>query len=377
MIIKPAQASLVRFYKSIVNWCYMTVSLMLIAAIVALVAALIAVPWVCHWTLAKGLSDAPGDRKIHQMPVSRLGGIGIFIGLVAGFGSLLLISWHYPHGNGLAGILAGTALMFTVGVIDDLVCLPPMVKLLGQMIAASVAWVFGVQVTALDLPQSQLLMLHGLSYPVTLVWLLALSNALNFIDGVDGLAGGVTFFSALTLVVVSGFTGQWVSGAMAGILAGAVMGFLCYNLPPARLFMGDSGALTCGFLLGAIAVTGVLKKPVAVMLLPMVILSVPLLDITFSTFRRLLKFKNPFKADADHLHHRLLRTGMSHRRVIAVFYVICIVSGAVASAYVKSLGLYAVLMVSGVGCLLMVSFLIRKLLPLSKSLDPEAALEPN
>ncbi|MEB3244489.1 MAG: MraY family glycosyltransferase [Vampirovibrionales bacterium] len=352
-------------------------SQILLSALAALAVSLLGVPWVCRWTLSKGLQDAPGERKIHTQAVSRLGGVGIFLGILAGFAAMIAIQWHYPHGYGLAGILVGALLMFAVGVVDDLFNLPPMTKLLGQIIAVSIAWLLGVQVNTLDLPQSQLLILNGLSYPVTVIWLLALANAMNFIDGVDGLAGGVTLFSAITLVVVASFTGQWASVAMAAILAGAVMGFLTYNLPPAKLFMGDSGALLCGFLLGAISVTGVLKKPVAVMLLPILILSVPLLDITVATFRRLLKLKNPFKADADHLHHKLLRTGMSHRRVISVFYGTCILAGALASAYVKSLPLYGLLIISGVGLLLLLSGLVRTWFPFTQALDPDGGLERN
>ena len=159
----------------------------------------------------------------------------------------------------------------------------PNVKLMGQLLAALVAFGLGVVVSILDLPGSQLLVLHGLSLPVTVLWLMGISNAFNFIDGMDGLAGGVGTLAALTLMVVAIFTDQVDAALLASLLAGSCLGFLIFNLRPARIFMGDGGALFIGFILASIAVLGALKTYTVVMLTPIFILSVPVLDIFYST----------------------------------------------------------------------------------------------
>lgn len=308
--------------------------------------SLILVPLVRRKAIAAGLYDAPGERKIHQFPIPRLGGIAIFASFMVGFWVLALTSWTYPHGNSIVGILAGGSIIFLLGLIDDIYNISPYIKLAGQFLAASVAFYLGVQVNILDLPDSKVLVLHALSFPVTVLWLMGISNAMNFIDGVDGLAGGVTTLSAMTLTLVAVFTNQPIAALLAALLTGASLGFLVYNFYPAKIFMGDSGALFSGFALASIAVTGVLKTKVVVMLLPILVFSVPLLDITYAVSRRLLKLKNPFIADGEHLHHKLLRAGLSQVRTVSYFYIICVVAGIIATGYVNYLGYYLVVLFS-------------------------------
>lgn len=312
--------------------------------ILALAFSLILVPRVRALALRQGWVDTIDERKIHTGQMARVGGIAIWLGFMLAFWLLALAFWEYPHGNGIAGVMAGGAIMFIIGLLDDRYGMSPYIKLGGQFVAALVAFFLGVQVNTLDLPNSQLLILNGLSLPITVLWIIGISNAMNFIDGVDGLAGGVTAISALILAIVAIFTMQPVAALLAALLAGAVIGFLVFNFHPARLFMGDSGALFCGFMLATIAVTGVLKTQVVVMLLPIVALSVPILDITYSTMRRLMRGQNPFRPDADHLHHRLLRAGFSQVRTVMLFYALCIVSGVFATGYVNSLMAFIVVM---------------------------------
>jgi UDP-GlcNAc:undecaprenyl-phosphate GlcNAc-1-phosphate transferase len=308
----------------------------------ALVITLFLVPLVRKRAIAAGFYDAPGERKIHRYPIPRLGGVGIWLGFMLAFWLMVLFNWEYPHGSGVVGILAGGSIIFALGLIDDLYNISPYVKLAGQFLAAVVAFYLGVQVNTLDLPGSKVLVLHAFSFPVTVLWLMAISNAMNFIDGVDGLAGGVTTLSALTLAFVAVFTNQPVAALLAALLAGASMGFLVFNFYPAKIFMGDSGALFSGFTLAAIAVTGVLKTKVVVMLLPILVFCVPLIDITYSTLRRLFQLKNPFIADGDHLHHKLLKAGNSQIRTVAYFYTICVAAGMLATGYVNYLGYYLI-----------------------------------
>jgi UDP-GlcNAc:undecaprenyl-phosphate GlcNAc-1-phosphate transferase len=276
-------------------------------------------------------------------------------------GILILGFWHYPHGNALSGMFAGGTIIFLLGLFDDIYGLSPKVKLFFQIIAALVAYAFGVQMLYIHIPFfSEPLQLGLFSIPLTVFWIVAISNAVNFIDGVDGLAGGVTVICALTLGVVAYYTRQPVSALVAAVLAGSTLGFLSYNFHPAKIFMGDSGALFSGFLLASMAVTGVLKTVTATILLPLIILAVPLLDICYSTFRRLLKGKSPFVADGEHIHHKLLKAGVSQNRTIIIFYLMCIASGAVASSLVHTLRIYFILILALVFFMLVISYFAGK-----------------
>jgi UDP-GlcNAc:undecaprenyl-phosphate GlcNAc-1-phosphate transferase len=335
----------------------------------ALTLSLVLVPVVRRIALSSGWVDDPGERKIHQVPTPRLGGVAVWLAFMVSFA---FIYWQlgssFPHKSGVTGILAGSTLIFLLGLTDDLKGLSPYVKLMGQLFAAGVAFTLGVQVNTLDLPGAMLLILHGLSIPVTVLWLVGVANSLNFIDGVDGLASGIITISAVTLMVVAVFTNQPYAGLLACLLAGANLGFLVYNFHPARIFMGDSGALFSGFMLAAIAVAGVLKTQVAVMLLPVLVLSVPILDITYSTLRRLVKRQNPFIADADHIHHKLLRAGFSQTRTVWALYAVGFTSGVIASNYVGSLPEYLVLM-GGVALLGLLLVVLRRRAMLKKTSD--------
>ncbi len=311
----------------------------------ALVLSFLLVPVVRKKAIAAGYYDAPGERKIHKYPVPRLGGVAIFLGFMLALGIIAVFKWHKALGASLPGMLLGGTIIFGLGFMDDLKNLSPYLKLAVQFIAALTAFFLGVEVATLDLPGSKLLVLNALSLPVTVVWIVGLANSLNFIDGIDGLAAGVTTLSALTLAVLAMFTDQPSAALLASLLAGASLGFLAYNFHPARIFMGDGGALFCGFMLACISVTGVLKTKVVVMLLPIFVLSVPIIDITYSTFRRLLRGQNPFLPDADHLHHQLLKAGVTQIRTVTYFYILCVVGGLVSVWYVKYLPLYVSLLI--------------------------------
>lgn len=315
---------------------------LVISFTIALLVSTALVPLVRSIALQKGLVDTPGDRKIHQTPIPRLGGVAIFTAFALTCGCIALIFPKSLNHGGALGLLLGSAGMFALGFVDDLKNLSPYVKLVGQALVISLAFWGGVQIVGLDLPGSYYLVLNALSFPVTLIWMMAISNALNFIDGVDGLASGVTTISALTMSVVAVFTHQYPAAIIAAMLAGANMGFLVFNFHPARIFMGDGGALFSGFMLSALAVTGVLKTPVVVMLLPILVLSVPIMDITYSTFRRLLAGQSPFMADANHIHHRLLRSGFSQVRTATFLYGLAVLSGLIATMYINSVLVYSV-----------------------------------
>jgi UDP-GlcNAc:undecaprenyl-phosphate/decaprenyl-phosphate GlcNAc-1-phosphate transferase len=288
------------------------------------------VPLVRSYCLKKGFVDIPNDRKVHKLPIPRLGGVAIWLCTLLTFGILVLLNWKYPHGNGLSGILVGGSLIFLLGLVDDLYNLSPKFKLFVQIGAALTAFLLGVKIEVLFNPFGNPIPLGLLSLPITVFWLVAISNAMNFIDGVDGLAGGVSAISAVTLAIVAIYTHQSISALVAAILAGAMMGFLLFNFHPAKIFMGDSGALFSGFTLAALSVTGVIKTVAVTIILPMMILAVPIMDISYSVFRRLFKGTNPFIADADHIHHKLLKAGFSHNRTVLIFVFIAIAAGSIA-----------------------------------------------
>lgn len=340
---------------------------------IALVFSFLLVPIVRRMAIAKGYYDAPGERKIHKHPTPRLGGIAIWMGFMAALGLTSLLKWNHELGSALPGVLAGGTIMFVLGLLDDLFTLSPYFKLIVQFIAALTAFALGVQINTLDLPEAQLLILNALSLPVTVIWLVALANAMNFIDGVDGLAAGVTTLSALTLTVVAFFTNQPSSALLASLLAGASMGFLVFNFHPAKIFMGDSGALFCGFVLACVAVTGVLKTKVVVMLLPMFVLSVPILDITFSVFRRLMKGQNPFLPDANHIHHQLINAGVGQVRTVTYLYALCVVGGLISVWYVNYLPVYVALLAGMFLLAFVLIRVVRKFYPVQE--NATAALE--
>lgn len=308
--------------------------------LIAFLLAIVIVPVVRKFCIKKGYVDQPNARKMHKKPTPRLGGIAIWLCTVLAFGTVVLINYDYPNGNCLSGIIIGGSLMFLLGLVDDLYDLPPGLKLFIQIGAALIAFLLGVKIDIISNPLGDPISLGLLSLPITILWLVGITNAVNFIDGLDGLAGGVVTIMAVTLGVVAVVTEQPASAIIAALLAGAVMGFLLFNFYPARIFMGDSGALFSGFVLAGLSVTGVIKTVTASVLLPVLIFSVPIMDMSFSVSRRLIKGSNPLKADKEHIHHKLISSGLSQNRTVAILYLVCISCGTIATFLVGAQNLY-------------------------------------
>lgn len=306
--------------------------------------SVIFVPLIRSFCIRKGFVDLPNERKVHKNPTPRLGGIAIWLCTVIAFIIIILLAFDYPYGNRLSGIIISGSLMFLLGLIDDLYDLPPQIKLFVQFGAAIIAFLLGVKIEFISNPFGAPLMLGFLSFPITILWLVGITNAVNFIDGLDGLAGGIITIIAVTLGVVAITTNQPASALIAALLAGSVMGFLLFNFNPARIFMGDSGALFCGFVLAGLSLIGVIKSVAISVLLPILIFSVPIMDMSFSVFRRLLKGKNPMIADGEHIHHKLIKFGLSSNKTVAVLYFICVASGITAAFLIGAQWLYLYLM---------------------------------
>lgn len=308
--------------------------------LISFLLAILIVPLISRFCLRKGFVDQPNRRKIHKKPTPRLGGVAIWLCALIAFVIITLLNSDFPYVSGLSGIFIGGSLMFLLGLIDDLYDLNPGFKLFIQIGAATVAFLLGVRIEVISNPFGEAITLGMLSFPITILWLTGISNAVNFIDGVDGLAGGVATIMAITLGVVAIASNQPASALVAMLLAGALMGFLAFNFYPAKIFMGDSGSLFSGFALAGLSVTGVVKSVAMSVLLPVLIFAVPIADLSFSVFRRLLKGNNPMHADDNHIHHKLLKSGFSQNKTAATLYILCVAGGAIASFMVGAHWIY-------------------------------------
>ena len=223
--------------------------------------------------------------------------------------------------------------MFLLGLIDDIYSLGAKFKLFIQVAIATLVYLLGVQIN--ELPIAGGIDLGLLSYPITLLWIVGISNAVNFIDGVDGLAGSVVTVNAITLAIIAvAMTPSNPISALIGfILAGSMLAFLTFNFNPAKIFMGDSGALFSGFLLATISITGVMKAATLAIIVPFVVLAVPIMDITYASLRRILKGKSPFVADSEHIHHKLLHAGFSQKKTVVILTSVAILAGAMAALF--------------------------------------------
>ena len=301
-----------------------------IGTVIAYLIGVCLVPLVISFSKKEGLVDVPNERKIHTKPISRIGGVAIWASTMLTFLSLIFLS-YYPYGSLLSGILLGSSLMFLLGLVDDVYNLDAKFKLFIQLSIATVVYLLGVKINSL--PFLGGIDLGFWSYPITLLWIVGISNAVNFIDGVDGLAGSVITVNSITLAIIAiAMTPSNPIVALIGfILAGSMLAFLTYNFNPAKIFMGDSGALFSGFLLATISIVGVMKAATLTLLLPFVVLAVPIMDIVFSSTRRICKGKSPFVADAEHIHHKLLHAGFSQKKTVLILTSVAIVAGAIAS----------------------------------------------
>lgn len=297
---------------------------------VSLLFSFVLTKYVRDVATARGWVAAPGsERHVHVRALPRLGGVAIFLAFLLSLLFAFFLGWLYPtlslgvSYKSLWSILPAASLVFALGVYDDIRPLPASVKFSGQAVAGTILFASGLRI--LDLP-----VLFGhhhfptvLGLPLTILWVLAITNAFNLIDGLDGLAAGCALFSTLVVFVVSLFGGMpWVS-IMALALAGATLGFLRYNFNPATIFLGDCGSLFIGFMLSALALRGAQKAPTTVAVaIPVVSFGLPIVETGVSILRRLIAGRPIFIGDREHIHHKLLERGLSHRQVVIVLYAV-------------------------------------------------------
>jgi len=320
---------------------------------VAFLGTLALTPLVSRLALRFGFVDVPRKPKqVHRVPVPRLGGLGLFLPFLAAVGVSLLLPVEREDPLELlrlAGLLIGSGLVFAVGVWDDKRELGPFPQFAVQFVAAAVAIYCGITIPEIANPFGGMI---SFALPVTLAltlfWLLGMMNTVNWLDGLDGLAGGVTVIASVLLFVHSYRLGQYSVSLLPLALAGCVLGFLPFNFHPARVFMGTSGALFLGFALGSMAIMGGAKMATALL-----VMGIPILDVAWQIINRLRLGHSPFLGDRGHLHHRLLDLGLSQRRVVLIFYLVCAAFGAL--ALILASGLQKLLALLG---MLIVAFIV-------------------
>jgi len=319
------------------------------------------------------LVDEPGERRIHTIATPRLGGVAIYIAVMVSIISLILICGRLPHTargseGGFIGIAVGGTVIFILGLMDDLGGIPAKIKLVIQILAACAAYSMGVRIKAIPIPEYFAPFLHlpahthmielgfAVGIFVTVLWLVGIANAVNLIDGMDGLAAGVSAISALTIwsVALAPTIDRHYAALVAAVLAGALLGFLRWNFNPARIFLGDSGAYLTGFILAALSITGVIKgATTATLIVPTFIIAFlifffPILDTSWAIVRRVSKGISPFTPDAGHIHHRLLkRFNKNQKKVAYLIYGMTAGLGLLA-AWVVRQQLYFLALCSGV-----------------------------
>ena len=305
-------------------------------ALVAAVVTLLATPLVKRFALARGFVHHPGHRDVHTQPVVRIGGVAIFAGVMAAI-LVQAIGEHFFDwggtliGGGTArarvlGVLIGLVVIFLVGLFDDFKPISPGWKFSGELLAAGVVVASGLRMEFVGNPfGGGLIQLGYLAIPVTLIYVVGFTNVINLIDGLDGLAAGVSAIAAATLLVLAAQGNRLDAAAMAAALIGACVAFLWFNFYPASIHMGDSGALFLGFTLSVISLTGVMKSTAAIALaVPLFIVGVPIFDTASAIIRRVIQGRPIQEADRGHIHHRLLGRGFNQTQTVLIIYAWCI-----------------------------------------------------
>lgn len=324
----------------------------------ALLASFFLTPFVGKVARRFNIVDQPSERKVHTVPIPRIGGVALFF---AFFFSLVLFSFNklmlrdlIGHEQRVPVFILGAVLIFALGLWDDLRRLPSTAKFAGQIGVAILLYFGGFQIHAVSLPFVSALQLGAFSLPVTIFWFVLVINAINLIDGLDGLAAGVTLFVSITMMITCLANKRLLEALCFASLSGTLLGFLRYNFSPASIFMGDSGSYFLGYVLASLSLLGSIKGQFATaMLIPIIALGIPLIDTLWAPIRRFALGRRMFQPDSGHLHHQLLRLGYTQRRAVLILYAFTIVLGFVSIVLVhaKDEAAALVLLVVGSGAI--------------------------
>lgn len=333
------------------------------AFIVAFVFSFASTPLVKKLAVKIGAVDIPKDnRRMHKQPIPRLGGLAIIFGFL-----VAILCFNTGFSKQLSATLAGAAIIVAMGIVDDCKNLDAKLKFVIQIIAALVVIYFGdIRINVFTNPNifsdSLYLVLPGwLSVTLTVVWIVFITNAVNFIDGLDGLAAGVSAIMSVSLVFISVRLGEYTIALIGIALMGGCFGFLPFNFNPAKIFMGDTGSTFLGFMLATVSIQGVFKSyAVITFAVPLLILGLPLFDAMFAMLRRILTGHNPMSADRGHLHHRLIDMGFSQKQTVFILYAISGVLGITAVLLAENGTMRALVLVICVLILLLIGSMLGK-----------------
>ena len=311
---------------------------------VVFVICLIITPIVIKFSKKFNLVDIPKDeRRVHSKPMPRVGGIAIVISMLLGLGIYYIITRNIPSialNKKFLGYLLGGIVIFAMGLIDDIVNLKARYKFLFQLAAAFIVYLFGIRISGIKIPfiYTDIINFGWLDLPITLLWIIGITNAINLIDGLDGLAAGISAISATALLIIFITTSASLEAiVITAVLVGATLGFLPYNFNPAKTFMGDVGSNYLGFTLATVSILGFAKGyTILAIIVPIIALGVPIFDTLFAMIRRFLKGQPMLSPDGAHIHHRLLKRGFSQRQAVIFLYtvtsILCILAVTIISA---------------------------------------------
>ena len=303
------------------------VGLTLAALLAAALVALISTPVIRSLAFRVGAVDVPRDaRRMHDHPIPRMGGLAIF------FGFILSVLIFLPLTPELRGMLLGAVVIVILGILDDIFALPALPKFFVQIGAALIAVLHGNRIDFLSNPnvfsKDPFWELGWLAVPITVLWIVGITNAVNLIDGLDGLACGVSTISSMTMLVIALSVAEPDVAVLMGALSGACIGFLPYNLNPAKIFMGDTGSTFLGFVLAVVSIQGLFKYATIISFaVPFLMLGLPIFDTCFAILRRVSRGQSPMKPDRGHIHHRLIDMGFTQKQAVAVLYIISAILG--------------------------------------------------
>ncbi|KQO10987.1 glycosyltransferase family 4 protein [Paenibacillus sp. Leaf72] len=305
-----------------------------IGFILALTLALVMTPLVKKFAFFVGAIDKPNHRKVHTRIMPRMGGLAIYAAFVAGF---LLLFPFIPDGmltaanmNMIKALLVGGTIIILIGALDDRFELSAKVKLLGQLAAASVVvFGFGIKIDLVNIPFGDAMqpIAGWIAVPITILWIVGVTNAINLIDGLDGLAAGVSGIAISTILIMAIIMGNIPIILLCSLLLGGIVGFLFFNFHPAKIFMGDSGSLFLGFSLATLSMIGFKQVTIVSFVTPLLIIGVPLSDTFFAIVRRWVNKRPIFAPDKGHLHHCLQELGFSHRRTVLIIWGVAAIFG--------------------------------------------------
>ena len=318
--------------------------------VTALAISFLATPLVKVLAQKMGAMDIPKDnRRMHHVPIPRMGGLAIFLGFL-----IATLAFTPEIDLGLRSILLGAVVIVILGVLDDRFALKALPKLFVQIAAACIVVFYGnCRIDRLTNPFGTTLSsfwdLGVLSYPITIIWIVAITNAVNFIDGLDGLACGVSCISSVNLLVIALLVAEEPVAVVVAAMTGACLGFVPYNFNPAKIFMGDTGSTFLGFMLATISIQGLFKAYTVISFaVPFLLLGLPIFEICFSIIRRLASGKNPMQADRGHFHHRLIDMGFTQKQSVAIAYVLTAILGLVAVLLTVSGAMKALIMLGAI-----------------------------